>query len=111
MGLNQNEEIIVLDEIHTPDSSRYWLRDTYQERLASGQEPQNIDKEFLRLWFKENCDPYQDEQLPEAPSELVVELSIRYIYLYEKITGQKFKFPQTLNINDGIKSALSIYLN
>jgi phosphoribosylaminoimidazole-succinocarboxamide synthase len=111
MGLNQNDEIIVLDEIHTPDSSRYWLRDTYKERLASRQEPQNIDKEFLRLWFKENCDPYQDEQLPEAPSELVVELSIRYIYLYEKITGQKFKFPKTLNINDGIKSALSIYLN
>ena len=111
MGLNQNEEIIVLDEIHTPDSSRYWLQETFHERLASGQEPQNIDKEFLRLWFKENCDPYQDEQLPEAPRDLVVELSIRYIYLYEKITGQKFKFPQTLNINEGIKSALSIYLN
>jgi phosphoribosylaminoimidazole-succinocarboxamide synthase len=95
MGLNQNEEIIVLDEIHTPDSSRYWLQETFHERLASGQEPQNIDKEFLRLWFKENCDPYQDEQLPEAPRDLVVELSIRYIYLYEKITGQKFKFPQT----------------
>jgi len=111
MGLNQNEEIIVLDEIHTPDSSRYWLRDTYQERLANGQEPQNIDKEFLRLWFKENCNPYLDEHLPQAPTELVVELAIRYIYLYEKITGQKFKFPQTLNINEDIKSALSIYLN
>ena len=111
MGLNQNEEIIVLDEIHTPDSSRYWLQDTYQERLVSGEEPQNIDKEFLRLWFKENCDPYLDEQLPQAPTELVVELAIRYIYLYEKITGQKFKFPQTLNINEDIKRVLSIYLN
>jgi phosphoribosylaminoimidazole-succinocarboxamide synthase len=111
MGLNQNDEIIVLDEIHTPDSSRYWLQETFHERLASGQEPQNIDKEFLRLWFKKNCDPYQDEQLPQAPSELVVELAIRYIYLYEKITGQKFKFPKTLNINEDIKSALYIYLN
>jgi phosphoribosylaminoimidazole-succinocarboxamide synthase len=111
MGLNQNEEIIVLDEIHTPDSSRYWLQETFHERLASGQEPQNIDKEFLRLWFKENCDPYLDEQLPQAPTELVVELAIRYIYLYEKITGQKFKFPKTLNINEDIKVALSIYLN
>lgn len=111
MGLNQNEEIIVLDEIHTPDSSRYWLQETYQERLASGQEPQNIDKEFLRLWFKENCDPYLDEQLPQAPNELVVELAIRYIFLYEMITGRKFKFTKTSNINGDILKALNIYLN
>lgn len=57
------------------------------------QEPQNIDKEFLRLWFRENCDPYKDETLPEAPAELVTELSRRYIYLYERITGQAFELP------------------
>lgn len=57
------------------------------------QEPQNIDKEFLRLWFRENCDPYADETLPDAPEELVAELSRRYIFLYEKITGQIFELP------------------
>ena len=55
------------------------------------QEPDNIDKEFLRLWFRENCDPYHDEILPTAPRDLVVELSARYIYLYENITGKQFE--------------------
>lgn len=57
------------------------------------QEPQNIDKEFLRLWFRENCDPYADAELPEAPRTLVSELSKRYIYLYERITGTAFELP------------------
>jgi phosphoribosylaminoimidazole-succinocarboxamide synthase len=48
-------------QIHTPDSSRYWLADSYDERHAAGLEPQNIDKEFLRLWFRERCDPYNDK--------------------------------------------------
>ena len=48
-------------QIHTPDSSRYWIADSYEARHAAGQEPQNIDKEFLRLWFRDHCDPYQDE--------------------------------------------------
>jgi hypothetical protein len=48
-------------QIHTPDSSRYWLADSYESRLAAGQEPQNIDKEFLRLWFRACCDPYKDK--------------------------------------------------
>lgn len=56
-------------------------------------EPENIDKEFLRLWFVDNCDPYNDETLPEAPAELVRELSRRYVLLYETITGQAFALP------------------
>ncbi|MCB9520903.1 MAG: phosphoribosylaminoimidazolesuccinocarboxamide synthase [Myxococcales bacterium] len=83
-------ELMVVDEIHTPDSSRYWIAATYAERFAAGAEPENIDKEFLRLWFVDNCDPYNDPTLPEAPPELVVELSARYIRLYEMITGRDF---------------------
>lgn len=83
-------EIMLVDEIHTPDSSRYWLAGSYEERFGAGLEPENIDKEFLRLWFVEHCDPYKDEVLPEAPSELVVELSARYAQLYEMITGRDF---------------------
>lgn len=95
MGKAENGEIVLIDEIHTPDSSRYWIAETYNERMASKNEPQNIDKEFLRLWFVDNCDPYNDEVLPAAPEDLIVELSSRYIYLYETITGQLFPFPET----------------
>jgi len=95
MGRDADGNIVLVDEIHTPDSSRYWIAETYEERMAAGQEPQNIDKEFLRLWFVNNCDPYNDETLPEAPVELVAELSCRYIYLYESITGNTFPFPDS----------------
>ena len=111
MGLNEKNEVIVLDELHTPDSSRYWIKDGYEERISLGKEPQNIDKEFLRLWFKNNCNPYDDEILPEAPKELVIELSLRYIYLYEKITGQTFDFSMSENINNRMSENLNIYLN
>eukprot|EP00793_Prasinoderma_coloniale_P002067 PRCOL_00002575-RA len=89
-GKDADGTIRVVDEVHTPDSSRYWLAHSYEERHAAGEEPENIDKEFLRLWFAANCDPYNDETLPEAPVELVTELSRRYVLLYESITGETF---------------------
>ena len=92
-GKDDTGAIRLIDEIHTPDSSRYWIESSYAERLAQGVEPENIDKEFLRLWFKEHCDPYRDPVLPPAPDELVIELSARYIQLYEMITGRLFQFP------------------
>lgn len=94
MGLSEDGQILIIDEIHTPDSSRYWLQSSYRKRFEEGKEPENVDKEFLRLWFRENCDPYKDETLPEAPKELVLELAARYIHLYESITGQIFQFPE-----------------
>ena len=90
-GLDGQGGLVLIDEIHTPDSSRYWQLDTYEARLAAGQEPDYFDKEFLRLWFKEHSDPYADKELPEAPRELVEELSRRYIQMYEQITGKNFK--------------------
>ena len=111
MGHDTDGTIRLIDEIHTPDSSRFWIAKTYGERMAAGQEPQNIDKEFLRLWFVDNCDPYNDETLPEAPEELVAELSSRYIYLYETITGGLFPFPDSgkpvnERINENLKEVL-----
>lgn len=91
----ETNRILLIDEIHTPDSSRYWIAHSYEERMAQGLTPENIDKEFLRLWFKEHCDPYNDAVLPEAPRDLVIELSRRYILLYELITGTRFEFPST----------------
>lgn len=109
MGLDENGEITLIDEIHTPDSSRYWLAESYEERLSRNLEPENIDKEFLRLWFKENCDPYNDPELPPAPDDLVVELSSRYIKLYEMITGKEFTVDTDTPIIDRLKNNLTKY--
>ncbi len=110
-GKDSEGNIVLIDEIHTPDSSRYWIADTYEERFAEGQEPQNIDKEFLRLWFTRNCDPYKDDVLPTAPEDLVIELSNRYIYLYETITGEKFEFPpEHVSVEDRMMKNLEEYL-
>jgi phosphoribosylaminoimidazole-succinocarboxamide synthase len=106
MGKDKEGNIMLIDEIHTPDSSRYWLADSYQRRLEQGLEPKNIDKEFLRLWFKDHCDPYNDEVLPAAPDELVIELSQRYIQLFEMITGEAFKFPNASELKEDAASRL-----
>ena len=91
-GLADDGTCVLIDEVLTPDSSRYWLAHSYEARHAAGQEPENIDKEFLRLWYRERCDPYKDEVIPAAPDELVCELSRRYVLLYELITGETFDF-------------------
>jgi len=102
LGKGASGEIKFVDEIHTPDSSRFWIGSSYKERISVGDEPENIDKEFLRLWFAKNCDPYNDDTLPNAPDELVAELSARYILLYELITGERFVFPDLKKINQRI---------
>jgi len=107
-GLTPEGEIILIDEIHTPDSSRYWQAKTYEKRIKNGLEPENFDKEFLRLWFKENCDPYKDEKLPEAPADLVEELSRRYIQIYEQITGIPFE-TESRDIEKRIEKNLKKY--
>lgn len=94
-GLDSSGALTLIDEIHTPDSSRYWQRDSYAARFAAGEEPQYFDKELLRLWFREHCDPYRDAVLPPAPPELVEELSRRYVTMYEQITGAAFKPGET----------------
>ena len=105
-GLDESGDVTLIDEIHTPDSSRYWIADTYEDRFGRGLEPENIDKEFIRLWFREHCDPYRDEVVPPAPVDLVVELSRRYIRLYEMITGHSFEAGQTGSVKERIISNL-----
>ncbi|OGG76939.1 phosphoribosylaminoimidazolesuccinocarboxamide synthase [Candidatus Kaiserbacteria bacterium RIFCSPLOWO2_01_FULL_54_24] len=89
-GTGEDGTLVIIDEIHTPDSSRYWQLESYEARMAAEKEPEYFDKEFLRLWFKEHSDPYKDAVLPPAPPELVEEMSRRYIQMYEQITGAKF---------------------
>jgi len=107
-GSDENGGLVLIDEIHTPDSSRYWQLDSYTDRVAGGHEPEYFDKEFLRLWFRENSDPYKDATLPEAPHELVAELSRRYIRMYEQITGDSFQ-PGKAPIPERIASNLKSY--
>ncbi|MEK7569693.1 MAG: phosphoribosylaminoimidazolesuccinocarboxamide synthase [Patescibacteria group bacterium] len=89
-GLDEKGELTLIDEIHTPDSSRWWKAVSYEGRFNAGEEPEYFDKEFLRLWFKDHSDPYKDKVLPPAPPELVAELSRRYIEIYEMLTGKNF---------------------
>ncbi|MBV9159724.1 MAG: phosphoribosylaminoimidazolesuccinocarboxamide synthase [Candidatus Kaiserbacteria bacterium] len=106
-GVDDHGTIVLIDEIHTPDSSRYWQKTSYEERYAKGDEPEYFDKEFLRLWFRDHCDPYEDAVLPEAPAELVEELSRRYIQMYEQITGTRFEkgeMPVIARIERNLKS-------
>ena len=82
-------QITLADEIHTPDSSRYWLMESYASRLADGQEPESLDKEFLRLWITSQCDPYKDP-VPNIPPNTLLEFSRKYVRLFEQVTGQTF---------------------
>ncbi|HWY79601.1 MAG TPA: phosphoribosylaminoimidazolesuccinocarboxamide synthase [Candidatus Sulfotelmatobacter sp.] len=83
-------KLMLMDEIHTPDSSRFWIAETYNKQLKHGKEPENFDKEFLRLWYAEHG--YRGEgDPPKIPKELAVELSQRYIKTYEMLTDKKFK--------------------
>lgn len=109
-GQDADGNILLADEVHTPDSSRYWVTATYEERFNAGEEPENFDKEFLRLWFKEHCDPYNDPELPEAPDELVEELSFRYIEIYEKLTGNTFEYNADQSIHDRIQKNIDNYI-
>lgn len=109
-GRDADGRIVLIDEIHTPDSSRYWLAHNYNERFAAGLEPDNIDKEFLRLWFKDHCDPYKDEVLPVPPQELIETLASRYIQLYEMITGRKFAFTKPSAVDQRIIRNIAGYL-
>jgi phosphoribosylaminoimidazole-succinocarboxamide synthase len=91
-GLDQDGGIILADEIHTPDSSRYWIGDTYERRFADGDPPDTLDKDYLRRWVSARCDPYHDP-IPEIPSEVILETARIYIDAYEIITGKTFEPP------------------
>jgi phosphoribosylaminoimidazole-succinocarboxamide synthase len=95
-----NGKLMLMDEIHTPDSSRFWISRTYKNRFRKGIEPENYDKEFLRLWYVRHG--YQGDGIPpKMTTSLTVALSRRYISVYEKISGSKFppiKYPRDATI-------------
>jgi len=88
-GTDKDGRIVLADEIHTPDSSRYWIADSYEESFAKGGRPASFDKDFVRAWVTERCDPYKDP-IPEIPRDLVEQTSKVYIQAFEQITGKTF---------------------
>ncbi|KKJ78659.1 phosphoribosylaminoimidazole-succinocarboxamide synthase [Kiloniella litopenaei] len=109
-GVDQDGRITLADEIHTPDSSRYWIAESYQDRMDKGLEPESLDKEFLRLWVSQRCDPYKDD-IPDIPDETLEIFSEKYINLFERVTGETFKresFDQPLK--DRIRNNLAAIL-
>lgn len=91
-GIDETGRIMVADEIHTPDSSRYWFLDSYRQRFEAGERPESFDKDFIRTWVVARCDPYKDE-IPEIPQDVVLETARVYIDAFERITGQTFALP------------------
>lgn len=84
------DALVVIDEIHTPDSSRYWYADDYEARLARGEEPRSLDKEYVRRWLASDAHWSGDGPAPVMPDEVRVEAARRYIASYELVTGQRF---------------------
>ena len=107
-GTDAAGNIILADEIHTPDSSRYWMAETYPNALANGTRPESFDKDFIRAWVAERCDPYKDD-IPPIPADLVAKASEVYIDAYERITGQGFDRTQAETPLADIRKALSRY--
>jgi phosphoribosylaminoimidazole-succinocarboxamide synthase len=91
-GFDRDGRILLADEIHTPDSSRYWFAGSYRDRFEAGLRPQSFDKDFVRSWVAERCDPYKDA-IPEIPREMVLETARVYISACEQITGRAFDLP------------------
>ncbi|SKA22099.1 phosphoribosylaminoimidazolesuccinocarboxamide synthase [Consotaella salsifontis] len=89
-GTDETGKIILADEIHTPDSSRFWLADGYQSAFEAGTRPPSLDKDVVRAWVDARCDPYHDP-IPEIPDDLIEAASKTYVDAFERITGQIFE--------------------
>ena len=107
-GTDPSGRIVLADEIHTPDSSRYWRARSFDARFAAGDKPESFDKDFVRSWVAERCDPYHDP-IPEIPDALLVATAAVYIEAFEMITGQDFLLPPEGPVLDRIRTNLAPY--
>ena len=111
-GKTKEGVIVLIDEIHTPDSSRYFYADGYQERQEKGQEQKQLSKEFVRRWLIENGFQGQEgQQIPDMSDEYIESVSERYIELYENILGEKFVKADIANIDQRINNNVVEYLS
>lgn len=111
-GKNANGEIVLIDEIHTPDSSRYFYAEGYEERQEKGEPQKQLSKEFVRQWLiSKGFQGKEGQQLPEMTDEYINSISERYIELYENITGETFEKAAIDNIENRIQNNVLAYLN
>jgi phosphoribosylaminoimidazole-succinocarboxamide synthase len=107
----RNGEVILIDEIHTPDSSRYFYKDGYEERQMNGEPQKQLSKEFVRQWLIEHdFQGLEGQKMPFMPDEFVATITDRYIELYEKITGKDFVKSETSDIRHRIQTNVDAYL-
>lgn len=110
-GKTKDGKIVLIDEIHTPDSSRYFYADGYQERQDANQPQKQLSKEFVRQWLIENgFQGLEGQQVPEMTDDYITSVSERYIELYENITGETFEKADVSNINNRIEENVNRYL-
>ena len=110
-GKTKDGKIVLIDEIHTPDSSRYFYADGYQERQDKGESQKQLSKEFVRQWLIENgFQGKEGQQIPEMSDEKIIEISNRYIELYEQITGEAFVKASTENVLQRVKENVNSFL-
>jgi phosphoribosylaminoimidazole-succinocarboxamide synthase len=106
-GRAADGSVVLIDEVHTPDSSRFWRADSYEERFSAGEDPENFDKEFVRIAYAENG--YRgDGDAPSMPDELWSSASERYIKIYQLLTGKKFdagEYPVEQRLIKNLKTA------
>lgn len=107
-GTDEDGNIILADEIHTPDSSRYWIADGYDAAFEAGKRPRSFDKDFIRAWVVERCDPYKDD-IPEIPQDLILQTSDVYLQAYKMITGKSFLRETDSEPLQAIRKALTPY--
>jgi phosphoribosylaminoimidazole-succinocarboxamide synthase len=108
----RNGEVILIDEIHTPDSSRYFYAEGYEERQERGEPQKQLSKEFVRQWLIENgFQGLEGQQMPFMPDEFVNTITERYIELYERITGKKFEKSDTTDIQARIQKNVENYID
>lgn len=109
-GFDEAGDIVLADEIHTPDSSRYWFAESYPRRFAAGERPQSFDKDFVRTWVTARCDPYKDP-IPVIPDSVILDAARVYIEAFEMITGGKFTLPaKPAPVLDRIRANLARYV-
>ena len=111
-GKTKDDKIVLIDEIHTPDSSRYFYADGYQERQDRGEAQKQLSKEFVRQWLIANgFQGKEGQQIPDMTDEYIASVSERYIELFENILGEKFNKADVSNIEQRIEQNVLSYLN
>ncbi len=111
-GKTKDGQIVLIDEIHTPDSSRYFYSEGYQERQNNGEEQKQLSKEFVRRWLIENgFQGKEGQQIPDMTNDYIETVSDRYIELFENILGEPFQKADITNINERIETNVLNYLN